>query len=113
MGADGEAAEGQLAWCAQVEHGAQPEGADPVEVGSGQLVEAVAAVEPPEGDLPPVGRAVPAEVPEVEDRVERDVAGRDANVDHRHGANVRSVRCPTLSVAETPEDASVNISGPD
>jgi hypothetical protein len=88
VGAEREDAAGDLVVGPEVEHGAQPEGPQPVEVGAGQPVEPVAAVQPAQGDGPPVRRRVPAEVPQVEHRVEGDVAGRarrPAEVGQAHG----------------------------
>jgi hypothetical protein len=67
------AAEQDLARCPEVDDGTQPELGQPFGVGRGEVVERVAAQEPPAHDLEAVGVPVAADVPHVDRALERDV----------------------------------------
>ena len=60
---------------AQVDHRAQAEAVELLDVGGGEAVQRVRAVEPVPADAAAVAVLVAAQVPEVEARLERDVAG--------------------------------------
>ena len=90
VGVDVEPAALQLLARAQVDHRADAQRAHHVQVLLGQVPEAIGPEQDPPAGLHAAGRPVPAEVPEVDRPLERDVAHYETGMSHMGNQRVRS-----------------------